>query len=69
MKIIKKKGASFVFKEVAAKAGYGKALRTLGKLVASGVGTGLSGGLLTGVLAAWTVKDVMDIMKIISEIE
>ena len=69
MGVLKKKGAGFIFREVAKKKGTGFALKTLGKLVVGGVASGVSAGVLTGVMAAWTVKDIYEIMRIISEIE
>ena len=69
MGVLKKKGAGFIFREVAKKKGTGFALKTLGKLVVGGVASGVSAGVLTGVMAAWTGKDIYEIMRIISEIE
>lgn len=68
-KALKKKGKKFLWKKTVKKVGYSKALRLLGKLVIGGGATALSGGLLTGLMAAWTVKDLYDIMQILSEEE
>ena len=67
--IVKKEGAAKIFKKVAAEKGYGFALKTIGKITGMTVGGALTGGVMAAAMAAWTVKDLYDVMEIISEIE
>ena len=67
--VIKKYGVPKVMKHVATKLGYGVALRTLGKLGLGALGTGATYGIGTGVMLAWTAKDLMDIYNIIQDME
>ena len=65
----KKHGATAIMKEVMKKGGLGLAARTIGKVGAGTVGGIFSGGLATGVMAAWTMKDMYEIYNIIKDMD
>ena len=63
----KKHGAMKVMKEVMKKGGMGLAARTLAKAGAGTVGGAFTGGAMTALMVAWSVKDLYDISQIIAD--
>ena len=64
---IKKHGMSKVLREVMRKGGMGLAARTLAKAGAGTVGGAFTGGAMTALMAAWSLKDLYDISQIIAD--
>ena len=63
----KKHGAAKVLKQVMKVGGMGLATRTLAKAGAGTVGGAFTGGAMTALMAAWSVKDLYDISQIIAD--
>ena len=63
----KKHGAAKVLKEVMKKGGMGLATRTLAKAGAGTIGGAFTGGAMTALMAAWSIKDLYDISQIIAD--
>jgi len=63
----KKHGTSKVLREVMKKGGMGLAARTLAKAGAGTVGGVFTGGAMTALMAAWSLKDLYDISQIIAD--
>ena len=63
----KKHGAAKVLRRVMKVGGMGLATRTLAKAGAGTVGGAFTGGAMTALMAAWSVKDLYDISQIIAD--
>ena len=63
----KKHGTAKVLREVMKKGGMGLAGRTLAKAGAGTIGGAFTGGMMTALMAAWSVKDLYDIAMIIAD--
>tara|TARA_Y100000401_G_scaffold15199_3_gene10312 strand:+ start:1531 stop:2643 length:1113 start_codon:yes stop_codon:yes gene_type:complete len=61
------KGLPWILKTIAQKGGTGLLARTIGKVGAGAIGGIFSGGAATAVMAAWTIKDIADIVTILNE--
>ena len=66
-KYIKEKGMAPLLKKAIKKMGVARVTATLGKLGVGALGLAPSGGALTAIMAAWTAKDIYDIIQIIQE--
>ena len=69
MTAIQAHGFSKVLKEVFKKGGVKLAGRTLAKLGAGAIGGVATGGIATAAMAAWTLKDIMDIVDIVNNMK
>ena len=65
--ILGRRGLPWVLSTIAKKGGAGLVARTAGKLLTAGVGGAFTGGAVTAAMAAWTIKDIYDIVQILSE--
>jgi hypothetical protein len=63
----KKHGTAKILREVMKKGGMGLAARTLAKAGAGTVGGVFTGGAMTALMAAWSLKDLYDISQIIAD--
>jgi len=66
-KYIKDKGMPSLLKKAVKKMGVARVAATLGKIGVGALGLAPSGGALTAIMAAWTAKDIYDIIQIIQE--
>ena len=64
---LKKHGTAKVLKTVMKKGGMGLAARTLAKAGAGTIGGAFTGGAMTALMAAWSIKDLYDISQIIAD--
>jgi uncharacterized protein YciW len=64
---LQKHGFRKVMKEAVKRFGWKWAAGTVGKLGVAGVGGALSGGILTALMAAWTVSDIVQFAKMIAD--
>ena len=64
---IKKHGLPKILRKVMKEGGVGLAARTLAKGGAGTIGGALTGGALTALMAAWSMKDIYDISQIIAD--
>jgi hypothetical protein len=63
----KKHGAAKVLRQVMKVGGMGLATRTLAKAGAGTIGGAFTGGAMTALMAAWSIKDLYDISQIIAD--
>ena len=69
LRALQKHGVPKVMSHVVKKLGAGVAFRTLGKIGLGALGSGATYGIGTGVMLAWTAKDLYDIYNIIQDMD